>query len=149
MLSPDLFPCRRYGQFEDALNRVTADPLMGILTTISHLDQQGIHGRLELVVRPAGYRRPAQAKRTLHRLDHPYFRTKPRLSHFYAASALSPHLWRRIVAKVELRTERTVNTAAARGLALSGRVGLTNGVLQEDEENDTDSGRSYNRACRS
>lgn len=28
LLVPDLFPFRRYAQFEDSLNRVTADPLM-------------------------------------------------------------------------------------------------------------------------
>jgi hypothetical protein len=100
MLTPDLFPCKRYGQFEDALNRVTADPLMGVLTTLAHLDREGIRGRLELMVRPAGRRRPTQARRILHRLDHPFFRTKPRLSHFYAKSALSPRLWRRVVAKI-------------------------------------------------
>jgi hypothetical protein len=33
ILTPDLFPCK-HGQFEDSLNRVTADPLMGILTTL-------------------------------------------------------------------------------------------------------------------
>ena len=54
VLVPDLFPFRRYAQFEDALNRVTADPLMGILTTLSQLDREGFRGRIELVVCPAG-----------------------------------------------------------------------------------------------
>src|SRR4051812_10341900 len=30
-LAPDLFPLKRYGQFEDALNRLTADPLTSLL----------------------------------------------------------------------------------------------------------------------
>src|SRR5207302_10795184 len=34
-LHPDLFPIRRYSQFEDALNRVTADPLTALLTAVS------------------------------------------------------------------------------------------------------------------
>jgi len=100
MLVPDLFPCRRYSQFEDALNRVTADPLMGILTTLAHLERDGFHGRLELVVRPAGHRRPAQAERCLHRLDHPFFRSRPRLSRFYAKAAMSPRLGRRLLARL-------------------------------------------------
>jgi hypothetical protein len=99
LLVPDLFPCRRYAQFEDAINRVTADPLMGILTTLAHLERDGFRGRLELVVCPAGRRRPAQARRCLRRLDHPFFRSKPRLSRFYAKAAMSPQRWRRIFAR--------------------------------------------------
>ncbi len=40
LLVPDLFPFRRYAQFEDGLNRVTADPLMGIPQR--HLDQKAL-----------------------------------------------------------------------------------------------------------
>ncbi len=100
VLAPDLFPCKRYGQFEDALNRVTADPLMGILTTLDHLERDGFMGRLELVVRPAGHKRPAQARRTLRRLDHPFFRARPRLGEFYAKAALSHRLWQRLLARL-------------------------------------------------
>ncbi len=100
LLVPDLFPFRRYAQFEDALNRVTADPLMGILTTLAQLARDGFHGRIELVVCPAGRRRPAQARRCLHRLNHPFFRSKPRLSHFYAKAAMSSKLWRRTLARI-------------------------------------------------
>ncbi len=100
LLVPDLFPFRRYAQFEDALNRVTADPLMGILTTLAQLARDGFLGRIELVVCPAGRKRPAQARRCLHRLNHPFFRSKPRLSHFYAKAAMSSKLWRRTLARV-------------------------------------------------
>lgn len=100
VLAPDLFPFRRYAQFEDSLNRVTADPLMGILTTLSLLDRDGFQGRIELVVCPAGHRRPAQAHRCLHRLNHSFFRSKPRLSKFYARAAMSPHVWRRILGRI-------------------------------------------------
>lgn len=99
-LIPDLFPCRRFAQFEDSLNRVTADPLMGILSTLGELSRKGFTGRIELVVRPAGYWRPAQARRCLHRFNHPFFRTKPRLSRFYARAAMSTHAWLRIVGRM-------------------------------------------------
>ena len=95
-LVPDLFPCRRYGQFEDAINRVTADPLVGIFMTLDHLQRDGFIGRFELVVCPAGRKRPALARRILRHLDHPYFRTKPKAANYYAKAALSPRLWPRI-----------------------------------------------------
>ena len=41
LLVHDLFPFRRYAQFEDSLNRVTADPLMGILTTLAQVARDG------------------------------------------------------------------------------------------------------------
>jgi hypothetical protein len=123
LLVPDLFPFRRYAQFEDSLNRVTADPLMGILTTLAQLARDGFDGRIELVVRPAGHRGPAQTRRCLHRLNHPFFRSKPRLSRFYARAAMSSKLWRRLLAKVlslparhaAERTEHSMlNTSASR-----------------------------------
>jgi hypothetical protein len=121
MLTPDLFPCRRYGQFEDSLNRVTADRLMGILTSLDHLQREGFTGRLELVVRPADHRRPAQARRALHRLDHPYFRSKRRLAHFYSTSALSPKLWRRLVARIfAIPARRATDHASRSMLSVSG-----------------------------
>lgn len=100
VLVPDLFPCRRYSQFEDALNRVTADPLTGILTTLVQLQREGLLGQVELVVRPAARRRPAQARRCLRHLDRPFFRGRPRLSRFYARAAMSPRWWRRFLAQV-------------------------------------------------
>ncbi len=122
-LVPDLFPFRRYAQFEDALNRVTADPLMGILTMLAQLARDGFDGRIELVVCPAGRKRPAQARRCLHRLNHPFFRSKPRLSHFYARAAMSSKVSRRLLARIlslparhaAERTERSMlNTSASR-----------------------------------
>src|SRR5207249_2193737 len=35
MLSHDLFPLKRYPQFEDTLNRQTADPVTAILSTLT------------------------------------------------------------------------------------------------------------------
>src|SRR5437763_148096 len=34
-LVPDLYPIKRYAQFEDPLNRVSADPLTALLTTLT------------------------------------------------------------------------------------------------------------------
>jgi hypothetical protein len=116
MLVPDLFPCRRFSQFEDALNRVTADPLMGILTTLAYLGRDGLRGQVELVVRPAGRRRPAQALRCLRRLDRPFFRAHPRLSRFYARAAMSPRFWQRLLAAVIAIPARRSGESADRSM---------------------------------
>jgi ethanolamine utilization protein EutP (predicted NTPase) len=78
-LDSDLFPLRCYDQFEDALNRVTADPLMGVLATLAELQAVGCDGRIELEVRPAGRQLVEKARRRLHRFRHPRFGGKPRL----------------------------------------------------------------------
>lgn len=52
-LSPDIFPLRRYTQFEDLIERSTSDPLAGLLTAIAPTKQDSLHCRIELHVRPA------------------------------------------------------------------------------------------------
>lgn len=99
-LVPDLFPCRRHSQFEDPLNRVTADPLTGILSALARLERDGFEGRVEFVARPAGRRRITRARHCLRGLSHPFFRSKPRLAQFYAEAATSPRRSRRIIARL-------------------------------------------------
>src|SRR4051794_25948870 len=96
-LHPDLFPCRRHPQFEDALNRTTADPLTAILTTLARERGGRVHASVQIVLRPAraGVRRRAQ--RCLRRLASPFFRAHHRLAHAYLALALSPHLAPRLL----------------------------------------------------
>jgi len=86
-LGSDLFPLRCYDQFEDTLNRVTADPLMGVLATLAELQAAGFCGRIELEVRPAGRQLVEKARRRLHRLRHPRFGGKPQLGEREAQAA--------------------------------------------------------------
>lgn len=98
-LSPDLFPIRRYGQFEEGLERVLADPIASLLSavTAANVPQRA---QIELVIRPAGRRRPGRAHGCLQKLARPFFRTHPRLARYYARGLLSPILMKRLTARV-------------------------------------------------
>src|SRR5207253_208906 len=89
-LHPDLLPIRRYPQFEDALNRVTADPLTALLTAVSCAKAEQVRGQIQIVIRPASNRHRRRAARILRRLASPFFRTHQRLAHLYLSMALSP-----------------------------------------------------------
>jgi len=84
-----LFPLKRYGQFEDALNRVTADPLTSILTSVAANTKSKLRSRVYLDIKPAGTWSIWQAKRILRRLHSPFFRRHHHLAHWYAEMALS------------------------------------------------------------
>src|SRR5205823_11380383 len=86
-LQPELYPMRRYPQLEDSLNRVTADPLTGLLTAVSCGKAEQIRGRIRIVIRPASARRRRRAARLLLRLASPFFRTHHRLAHLYLSLA--------------------------------------------------------------
>lgn len=89
-LSPDLFPCKRYGQFLDDVNRITADPLTAILTTIAGDAESPLHPVIELIIRPARPANVARAKRCIWRLaSQTFFRRHPHLAHLYITFALS------------------------------------------------------------
>lgn len=90
-LRHDLFPIRRYGQFEDALNRVSADPLTSLLTTLAE-DRRcpGLRGSIAIRVRPIKRAVRRRAEQCLRRLVGPFFRRHHRLSRLYATLATSP-----------------------------------------------------------
>src|SRR3989304_4431662 len=52
-LRPDIFPMKRYPQFEDAINRTTADPLTALLSTLTPDRRHRLKTRIELSIRPA------------------------------------------------------------------------------------------------
>jgi hypothetical protein len=89
-LVPDLFPIKRYTQFEDALNRQTADPLTGILTALAGNAKSPLHPRVEITIRPARRKRITQAHRRLRHLARPFFRAHHRLAKLYLHFAGSP-----------------------------------------------------------
>ena len=64
-LSPDIFPLRRYTQFEDLIERSTSDPLAGLLTAIAPLKHGDLRCRIELHVRPIGRWRHWRARRVV------------------------------------------------------------------------------------
>jgi hypothetical protein len=97
-LFPELFPIKRYGQFEDALNRVSADPITAILTAVAAVRVDQMKPIVEIVLRPARASRRRRAHKCLHRLGSPLFRRHERLAHLYLHLALSPSPARRLIA---------------------------------------------------
>lgn len=67
-LQPDLFPLRRYPQFEDPLNRQSADPIAAILSTLVPRGKQFSVPRIEIIVRPVPAARTRRAAKALRRL---------------------------------------------------------------------------------
>lgn len=126
-VSHDLFPIKRYAQFEDALNRQTADPVSAILTAIAG---DGLcTPTVELTIRPARRRRTARARRCLRRLASPFFRGHHRLAALYLMLALSPAWPLRFAAWALGRLASHGGTAELRPLD-------TSGSRQHDREED-------------
>lgn len=89
-LSQDLFPIKRHPQFDDGLNRQTADPLSALLTAVA--GNALFAPTVEVIIRPAGRKRMSRARRCLRHLARPFFRTHHRIAHLYVESSFS-RLW--------------------------------------------------------
>jgi hypothetical protein len=83
-LAPDLFPIRRYPQFDDTLNRNVSDPLTAIFATLSPNAGGDVHPAIMLTVRPASRHRVRRARAAARCLASPFFQAHPRLAHLYA-----------------------------------------------------------------
>ncbi len=88
-LKPDLFPIKRYTQFEDTLNRQTADPITGILTALAGEANSPLQPCVEITIRQARRRRIAQVHRCLRQLARPFFRVHDRIARMYIRLACS------------------------------------------------------------
>lgn len=91
-LHRDLFPCRRWSQFEDTLNRVTADPLTSLLATLPHSRASWIRACIEITVTPAPSSRIRRYRYCLRKLSSPFLRRHHRLAYVYESLALSSHV---------------------------------------------------------
>lgn len=98
LLKPDLFPLRRYVEFEDTVNRVTADPLAAVLAALSHETAASLYPRIEIQVVPARHRHVHRARRALERLSSPFFLRHAGLADWYAHAATTDRMPLRLVA---------------------------------------------------
>jgi hypothetical protein len=89
-LHPDLFPIRRYAQFEDPLSRQLADPLTAMLTALA--TDPSLHADIAFEVRPAEHYHAHRRQTCIRRLADPFFHRHHRLGTLYRTLALSP--WR-------------------------------------------------------
>lgn len=92
----DLFPIKRYPQFEDSLNRQTADPLTAILTAATPAAHASLESRVTLCLTPASHRRRSRAEKVHQKLMTPFFRRHHRVAALYLDLALSPGRVRRL-----------------------------------------------------
>ena len=94
-LTPDLYPLRRFRQFESDNADAPPLPLGALLQCLSTLPS----GRIELTLRPVRRRRQQRALRSLCRLHHSSFLQRPRLRRWVTTSVCSPARWRRALAR--------------------------------------------------
>ena len=119
-LHPDLFPVRRYVQFDDPLNRNVSDPLTGIFATLAAVDSTRFQAMILMTTQPAKSRRVRQARKAIRRMASPLFRQHHALSHWYASSVTSRQLATRLLARaVGLLSGASGNSAGVLSLAAS------------------------------
>ena len=87
-LAPDLFPIRRYPQFDDTLNRNVSDPLTAISRRWPRTNGARFHASIIITVSPA-MRRRVRRPAPCARLASPFFRNGHRLAHWYALTCTS------------------------------------------------------------
>lgn len=105
-LKPDFLPIRRYGAFEDPLNRVTADPVTALLTAISRERSGQLVPSVEIVAQPASTARRRRAARCVLHLGLPFFRSHKRFARLYTRLALSGSRFARTLAWLLTRSAR-------------------------------------------
>jgi hypothetical protein len=93
-LRPEIFPLRRYAQFEDPLNRVTADPLTPILATLAGRADDELSPSIDISIIPASEKRARRARRAIERFTS--IRSE-RLALLYATHAASRRIGSRLL----------------------------------------------------
>lgn len=103
-----LFPIRRYAQFEDALNRATADPLTAMLLALGERPMRAsVDARITLTIQPAPHSWHRRAQRCLQRLSGPFFRRHHQLARLFAEWSMSHRSLARMAAWMLGRLERS------------------------------------------
>jgi hypothetical protein len=99
LLRPDLFPIRRYPQFDDTLNRNVSDPLTAVFATLSPARGDNAHPAIMLTARPASRHRVRRARTAARRLASPFFRAHPRLARLFVLGCTGQWALIRVVAR--------------------------------------------------
>lgn len=100
---PEAFPIRRYPEFDDPTTRTNADPLTGFLASLAGLERDPLRARIEFTVRPARLGRLKRAKWALAQRARPLLARHETWAKTFMAWSLSPHWWRRCVARCAVR----------------------------------------------
>ncbi len=129
-LTPDLFPIRRYPQFDDVLNRNVSDPLTAIFATLAPNGGDHTHPAIVLTVRPASRHRVRRARAAVRRLTSPFFRAHPRLARLLALGCTSQWTVIRVLARVLSRV------ACSGGRAIAPTPSFATSTRSHDREED-------------
>jgi len=101
-LRPDLFPIRRFAQFDDPLTRTASDPLTAVLASLTPDKHDGIRPMIVVSTRPARPSAVRRARAAVRALALPFFRTHPRLARICALGRTSASLWVRLLTRAVL-----------------------------------------------
>src|SRR5437879_493497 len=66
-LHREILPIRRFAQFEDSQNRVSADPVTSLLSVLANRGKEPLNAGISIIVRPIQRRRRRRAERCLER----------------------------------------------------------------------------------
>jgi TraM recognition site of TraD and TraG/Helicase HerA, central domain len=102
VLISDVFPINRHAQFEDSLNRQSADPLTALLMTLNRVSDSKMVGRIEIRAKPAREKLRYFAMRSLKHVTNPFFHEHHRLRDIYLSLALSQWLPMRLCSRALL-----------------------------------------------
>ncbi len=118
-LRPDVFPIRRYAQFEDMLNRNISDPLTAIFAALA--PNRHATARVDITIRPAAKRRMKQARKLLRKLASPFFRAHPALARGYGLSATHPRTLIRLAGRCLGKMVRVPSASFGNGIPPTAR----------------------------
>ncbi|MBI2805222.1 MAG: DUF87 domain-containing protein [Planctomycetes bacterium] len=121
-LERDIFPIRRFVQFEDTVQRLTADPLSALLTTVALHRRKNMQAWMQLVLRPADDHDLHRAHRCLEHVISPFLHAHPRVAAFYLLMVRSSSMSRRLLGWCLGRLAGTGDPASLSALASSGRL---------------------------
>lgn len=103
-LIPDVRSLATYREFEDALDRVRADPLSAVLSTLRPSRSGRLQSRIRLTLRPASRSRQFAARRTARQLDRRF--ATLRIADAFRRCCTSDRLGRRLLAALLLTFSR-------------------------------------------
>lgn len=84
LFNPDIYPIKRYPQFEDKLTRISIDPLAGITATLSKLNDSEDQAWVQIVVRPLPDKWRIVFRRCIKIIDRGIFANLERFTSMYA-----------------------------------------------------------------
>ena len=102
-LSPDLFPIRRYPQFEDPLTRIAADPVTALFTALTTDTIIPLQASISIQIAPAGPGRVHRVQKCIRVLARPVLVRHHRLATIYRRLALSRRFAARWIAWILAR----------------------------------------------